>query len=112
MTSTPIDSPGSGAQQLAPYRDDQPQATDCYSLHDNFDLTLPSDLSALEQAPALLTARWQLGEPGDSEVLDRMSKRNQSSRRPSMPPLGTESVDPEGLAAIEALLATLPPRDR
>lgn len=43
-------------------------------------------------------------QPHDSERLDRMSDRNQSERNSSMPPLGPEVVDDEGLAAVEALI--------
>ena len=88
-------------------RNDLAQSTECYSLYDNFDLSLPHDLSDITAAPALQTARWQLGDPDDSEVLDRMSTRNLSERTPSMPPLGTEQVDDEGVAAVEAFLRAL-----
>jgi len=89
----------------------QPQATTCYAPdpEDTFDVTLPSDLSSLDDAPAVETARFLLGSPDDSEVLHRMSQRNLSEKNPSMPPLGTELVDDEGLAAVEALVAILPP---
>lgn len=97
-------------------RDDQPQATTCFAPpvdddDDAFDLSLPPDLASVDAAPAVLTGRWQLGEIGDSEVLDRMSERNTREERPSMPPLGTELVDEEGLAAVEAFIAALPPRE-
>lgn len=91
-------------------RDDQPQATDCYRLEDNFDLTLPADLGDAAAAPAVQTARWLLGSTDDSEVLDRISTRNQAERDPSMPPLGTEEVDHAGVAAVRAFIAGLPPR--
>lgn len=92
-----------------PDRDEQPQATDCYAPdpEDTFDATLPPDLAAVEDAPVLDTARWQLGRPGDSEILERMSERNQSERNPSMPPIGTELVDEEGVAAVEAFIEAL-----
>ncbi|MBX2797457.1 MAG: hypothetical protein KTR31_07315 [Myxococcales bacterium] len=95
-------------------RDQQPQATDCYSpdADDSFDVTLPPDLATVEESPALLTARWLLGGAGDSEVIDRMSHRNLSEGNPSMPPLGTEIVDDEGIAAVRAFIDELPTRDR
>jgi len=99
-------------------RDDQPQATTCYAppVDDDeeegpLDMSLPPDLASVESAPVVLTGRWQLGEIGDSELLDRISERNLREERPSMPPLGTELVDEQGLAAIEAFIAELPPRD-
>lgn len=88
-------------------------ATVCYDPSANeddddpLDFSLPSDLQSIEDAPALRTGRWQLGGPHDSEVLNRMSTRNLSSRNPSMPPLGTEVVDDEGLAAVEAFIMAL-----
>ena len=92
-----------------PTRDQQPQATDCYAPgeRNEFDLTLPHDLGDVARAPAVRTARSQLGGPRDSKVLDRMSTRVQDDDRPAMPPLGTELVDEEGLAAVRALIATL-----
>ena len=93
-------------------RDTQAQATVCYAPatddeDEPLDFSLPADLGAVEDAPVLLTGRWLLGRPGDSEVLDRMSSRNQSERNPSMPPLGTEIVDEEGVAAVEAFIMAL-----
>ena len=88
-------------------RDQQPQATDCYDPEDDFDLSLPANLGALEEAPAVLTARFELGEPGDSEILDRMMTRNQDEEEPSMPPLGTDLVDDEGVLMVESLIAEL-----
>ncbi len=90
-------------------RDQQPQATDCYAPgeRNDFDLSLPHDLDEAAQAPAVRTARAQLGSPRDSKVLDRMSTRVQDDDRPAMPPLGTELVDAEGLAAVRALIETL-----
>jgi hypothetical protein len=90
-------------------RNQQAQATDCYTLadDDNFDATLPANLAAIEDAPVLLTGSFLLGTTQDSDVLDRMSSRNQSLQNPSMPPLGTEIVDPEGISAVEALIEEL-----
>ncbi|MED5370544.1 MAG: hypothetical protein VX899_06010 [Myxococcota bacterium] len=90
-------------------RHEQAQATDCFAPGDfePLDLSLPGGLETLAQSPALQTARWQLGDPGDSEVLRRMSERNLSERTPSMPPLGTELVDQDGIAKVQALLAEL-----
>lgn len=97
-------------------RDTQALATDCYAPvtedeDEPLDFSLPADLGAVENAPVLLTGRWLLGRPGDSEVLDRMSSRNQSERNPSMPPLGTELVDEEGVEAVEALIEVLSESD-
>jgi mono/diheme cytochrome c family protein len=88
----------------------QPQATVCYAPGegDAFDLSLPADLKSLDDAPVMATARWALGRPGDSEIVDRMSRRNQRENNPSMPPLGTEIVDDDGIRTVEALIAELP----
>jgi mono/diheme cytochrome c family protein len=93
-------------------RNEQAQATDCYTLDDNFDLTLPAGLADIENAPIMLEGRFLLGTPQDSDVLDRMSTRNQSLQNPSMPPLGTEIVDGEGVSAVEALIEALPANGR
>lgn len=88
-------------------RDQQPQATDCYSLYENFDFTLTADINAEENAPAVRTARELLGNADDSKVLNRMSRRNQNDEWPSMPPLGTELVHDEGVTAVRAFIETL-----
>ena len=90
-------------------RNQQEQAADCYDPgeHNAFDLTLPPDLTAVSAAPALRTARDLLGTPRDSKILDRMSRRDQDPERPSMPPLGTELVDEEGLAEVRAFIESL-----
>ena len=75
------------------------------------DFSLPHDLSSIDNAPAVQTARWQLNGRNRSEVLERMSQRNSSAFNPSMPPLGTEVIDEQGIAAVEALLAELPSND-
>ena len=93
-------------------RDLQPQATDCYASGEDFDFTLPHTTNSVADAPAVRSARWQLGSPGDSEVLSRMSVRNTDAARPSMPPLGTEQTDTAGLAAVETLVAALPAAER
>lgn len=92
-----------------PTRDQQPQSTDCYApgAHHDFDLTLPPDLQTTDAAPAVRTAREQLRRPRDSQILDRMSTRETNDDRPAMPPLGTERVDAEGVAAVRALIQTL-----
>jgi len=89
-----------------PARDEQAQATDCYAPGPrvDFDLSLPHDLDDVEGAPAWRTAREELGEPSDSKVLERMSIRAWDDERPPMPPLGTERVDQEGVAAVRALI--------
>ncbi|MCO4747658.1 MAG: hypothetical protein KC912_22875 [Proteobacteria bacterium] len=92
--------------------DQQATATDCYVPPESFDFSLPPDLQAVADAPAVLTARYLLGGPNGSDVLHRMANRNESERKPSMPPLGTELVDDAGLAAVEAFIAALPADDR
>ena len=88
-------------------RNDQAQATDCYTLERNFDLSLPAGLTAVEDAPALQTASEQLGDATRSKVVDRMSRRDADEDRPSMPPLGTELVDEQGVEAVRAFVETL-----
>lgn len=98
-------------------RDQQPQATICYApaVEDDdapVDFTLPPGLASAEDAPAVLTARWELGDPDDSDLLDRISTRNTSlADDASMPPLGTELVDEGLVSALQAFIAELPPRD-
>ena len=91
-------------------RDEQPLATECYAPPGDadFDLSLPADLSAVDQAPAVLTARRRLGDGGGSDIVRRMSRREPDGRNSSMPPLGTEIVDEDGVRAVEAFIATLP----
>ncbi len=98
-------------------RDAQEQSTTCYAppVEDDdppLNFTLPSDLSAVEDAPILQTGRFQLGRVGDSQVLTRMSTRILNGEEPSMPPLGTELVDDTGVAAVEAFIAALPAEQR
>jgi hypothetical protein len=45
------------------------------------------------------------GDPGDSEVVKRMSGRSRFP--PSMPPLATERIDESGLAAVRAWIQEL-----
>lgn len=91
-------------------RAQQVQATACFNPEpENFDLTLPSHLADLENSPAFLTARFELGESGDSDIVERMAVRNLSEEEPSMPPLGTELVDEDGVSKVEALIEELPP---
>lgn len=92
-----------------PTRDRLPQSTDCYApgAHHDFDFTLPPNLHDANDTPAVRTARQQLGRPGDSKVLNRMSTRVWDDDRPFMPPLGTEVVDEDGVAAVRAFIATL-----
>ena len=91
-----------------PSRADGPQATACYApgARIQFDLTLPHDLDDSREAPALATAGEQLGAPDDSKVLHRISTREWDEDRPPMPPLGSERVDREGLAAVRAFIET------
>ncbi|MCO4762601.1 MAG: hypothetical protein KC502_13905 [Myxococcales bacterium] len=92
-------------------RNAQPQSTTCFDpalpADEDFDFTLPANLSDALQSPAFKTGRGVLGTPGDSTVINRMKVRNQDLGRPSMPPLGTEVVDGEGVAKVEALLKSL-----
>jgi hypothetical protein len=90
-----------------PDRDDQPQATPCYRPDTSFDFTLPVAAGALGATPAAQTGARVLGAPARSKVLDRMGVRNRTNGAPSMPPLGTEVVDPDGMAAVEALLEVM-----
>lgn len=52
--------------------------------------------------PALQTAEDALlfGQPEESPLLHRISRRNHSLFAPSMPPLGTEVVDDEAVALL------------
>lgn len=88
-------------------RDEQPQATECYSIWENFDLTLPHDLSKVSRAPAMTTAEEHLWDGDESEILERMSERNTDLEQPSMPPLGTEMLDEAGIAKVRAFVETL-----
>ncbi len=80
----------------------------CYTPWQDFDLTLPHDVRALDATPAVQTASRMLGELGDSRVIDRMSVRGDTARR-FMPPLASERVDAEGVAAVERLLESMEP---
>jgi mono/diheme cytochrome c family protein len=88
-------------------REEQAQATECYSIWENFDLSLPPGLSKVKGAPAVKTAGERLWDGGESVVLERMAERNTDLEQPSMPPLGTELVDDEGLATVRAFVETL-----
>lgn len=76
----------------------------CYDPNLKLDWTLPAAvLSSASDAPALKTGKDQLGGGGQwSEVLERMSDRNQSEEFASMPPLGTERADDDGVALLKA----------
>jgi mono/diheme cytochrome c family protein len=52
-----------------------------------------------------LSARVLAGDPSGSAVLQRMLTRESALR---MPPLGTERVDPSGVAAVRAWITSLP----
>ena len=39
--------------------------------------------------------------------MERMSQRNQSNEEPSMPPLGTERIDHEGIKAVNELIGEI-----
>lgn len=88
-------------------RNRQAQATACYRPGRNFDLTLPPDLDAVGDAPALQTARELLGNGQRSQVLNRISRRGDNDGRPAMPPLGTELVDEEGVKQVRVFIESL-----
>ena len=87
-------------------RNQNPQATDCYNPEpeEDFDLTLPANIRSIDDIPALQTARHDLLR---GDILERMSQRNTSRRNPSMPPLGTELVDDDGVQAVEKMIDAL-----
>lgn len=75
----------------------------CYDPDPDLDWTLPAAvLRSVNEAPALKLGREDLapGHSERSEVIQRMSARNTSMMRPSMPPLGTEERDEEGVAML------------
>ena len=88
-------------------REEQPQATECYTVRENFDLTLPAGLSSVARAPAVQTAEEHLWNGERSKVLDRMDRRDDDDERPSMPPLGTEEIDDAGVTTMRAFIESL-----
>jgi len=81
----------------------------CFDPEQKFDFFLrTSDLGAAEQTAAYRTAVGSVikrGNPGDSEVIKRMSGRG---RFPvSMPPLGSERVDDHGVAVVRTWIEGL-----
>ena len=87
-------------------RNQNQQATDCYNPEPeaDFDLTLPGNISSIDDIPALQTARRVLMRGG---IVERMSQRNTFREDPSMPPLGTELVDNDGVEAVEKMIEAL-----
>lgn len=88
--------------------------------HLDLDMWLPIEATTVEDTPTYLTAVGQptqgfsapfiggrivAGDPGKSAVHFRMATRGDNAQ---MPPLGTEMVDDEGLAAVEAWILSLP----
>jgi hypothetical protein len=69
----------------------------CYDPYVDIDFTLPSAAASVEELPAITSADAFLGDSRQSTVLHKMSRRNRSLFDPSMPPLGTEEIDPSGL---------------
>jgi hypothetical protein len=69
----------------------------CYDPSSDIDFTLPSQADSVEDLPAIVTADTFLGDGERSYVLHKMSRRNHSGMDPSMPPLGTEQVDEDGV---------------
>lgn len=90
-----------------PDRDTLSTATPCYRPDTSFDLTLPAMVADTAEAPAVQTAHRALGEVEDSRILDRMGSRSTSGLSPGMPPLGTEELDLQGIAAVEALVRSI-----
>ncbi len=77
----------------------------CYDPGGDFDFTLPAAvLTDVADSPALRTAERRIspGDPESSEILHRMSSREQGFFPSSMPPLGTEQVDEAGVAELTA----------
>jgi len=89
-----------------PNRSEHPQSTTCYdpTVKEEFNLSLPVSLTQIEDAPALISARHELLRGG---IIERMSHRNSLKHMVYMPPLGTEEVDEEGLAAVQKLIDEL-----
>ena len=87
-------------------RNDNPQSTRCYNPgpQEDFDLSLPAALRTIEDAPVLNTARHDFLQ---GEMIERMSHRNRLNQTLFMPPLGTEEVDEDGVAAVQALIDEL-----
>jgi hypothetical protein len=69
----------------------------CYDPENDLDFTLPTHADSVTDLPAIVTADGMLGDSERSYVLHKMSRRNHSAVDPSMPPVGTEEVDPSGL---------------
>ena len=79
----------------------------CFTPDVNLDFTLPAAvLARVEDAPAVQTAGSRL-TGANSEIVERMSGRNDSFFPSTMPPLGTEEVDAEGVALIREWAAGL-----
>lgn len=80
----------------------------CYDPQLPIDFSLSAGSPALSETPALATARDFLGDEAEhSLVLFRISERNASPFRPSMPPIGTEEVDPEAIETFTAWIERL-----
>lgn len=77
----------------------------CYDPENDLDFHLPGDaVSSVDDAPAVQTAVDHGITPGNadqSEVISRISTRDDFFG-PSMPPLGTEEIDEEGIATLRA----------
>ena len=72
------------------------------------DFTLPADGTSVSSSPAIRTAgRGLTGNGRNSEVLWRMSHRNTSALRPSMPPVATERVDQDAVDLITEWIGQL-----
>jgi len=80
------------------------------SVHDRDVASTPAYLSTVGQplqsfARSELNARVLAGDPKGSAVLQRMLTREAALQ---MPPIGTEQVDPSGVAAVRAWIAAAP----
>ena len=80
----------------------------CYDPQENFDFTIPaSGIATLEDAPAYITGvAEEVLRPGNtaqSAVIQAFS----GEEEPQMPALGSEVIDPEGLALLSAWIDAL-----
>jgi len=78
----------------------------------DFDVTTSAVYQSIASRPlqywrgGAITERLAPGLPDASAIVARMSARGTDDQ---MPPLATEFVDPDGLAAVRAWIASLPP---
>jgi hypothetical protein len=81
----------------------------CYDPERSFDFVLRvNELARVSDTAAYRTGlgdELRRGDPSHSRAIQRMRVRNPDW--PSMPPLGTEQVDAEGVASVSALIESL-----